>query len=195
MIGLRGDPVLWWFVAGVLLLVVLVLAWWFRRPGDQPAVLPASDPTVASAAAFAAAFARDYLSWDEGDPPRRAAALRAYLEDPEMGAELGWDGRGCRSADIALPGLVDVRDHPALVVVDVRVRYTPFERVDHIDSDHPHSDTTPFTNTLDGAGLAAAAPSPTTRGWRALPARWTRLAVPVRHAEGRLLIELEYVHD
>ncbi len=104
-----------------------------RRSASSPAVVVASGahhptaqhPTAQNAgrdgaAAFAGAFAADYLSWDELDPRSRAAALTAYVDgaaDPLW----GWSGSGCQRADLVLVGCTELTPD-GYYVVDVRVR-------------------------------------------------------------------------
>ncbi|MCW0213053.1 MAG: hypothetical protein OJJ54_06825, partial [Pseudonocardia sp.] len=88
---------------------------------------PEPAPHPAEAAALAAAFASDYLSWDEEDPARRAQVLADYLHRSGP-ANLGWDGSGRQRADFALPGLVRP-DGEGRLLVDVRVRVTPYRSV------------------------------------------------------------------
>ena len=104
-----------------------------RRHARSPAVVVASGvrrPTAQhpiaqgairdSAAAFAGAFAADYLSWDELDPLSRAAALTAYI-DSAADPLWGWSGRGCQRANLVLIGGVEFAPD-GYYVVDVRVR-------------------------------------------------------------------------
>ncbi|MDN5916945.1 MAG: hypothetical protein L0I76_17870 [Pseudonocardia sp.] len=135
---------------------------------DDP---PVPDP--ADAAALAAAFAADYLSWDEDDPERRGRALAGYLPGPRTDrALLGWSGRGRQRAEIVLPGRVRP-DGDGRVLVDVRARVTPYRRVDQRGSTRPEADPE------EPLGEPAAAPPATARGWRGLASRWVRLGVTV----------------
>ena len=145
-------------------------------PAFAPAVL---DP--AEAAALAGAFAVDYLSWDEDDPERRGRVLVDYLPTPGRDpARLGWSGTGRQRAEFALPGLVRP-DGDGRVLVDVRVRVTPYRAV----GDHgPGAD-----DDGDVPGAAATAPAPTGRGWRSLASTWIRLSVPVTLDGGRLVVD------
>ena len=139
-------------------------------------------PDAAEAGALAGAFAADYLSWDEDDPERRGRVLAEYLPDPGSDpAHLGWTGTGRQRADFALPGLVRP-DGEGRVLVDVRVRVTPYRVVgDHgAEPDGPEPDV---------AGVPAAAPAPTSRGWRSLPGYWIRISVPVALEGGRLVVD------
>jgi hypothetical protein len=149
-----------------------------RPPGSSP---PPS-PNPAEAAALAGAFAADYMSWDQDDPERRGRVLLDYLlmpgNDP---AHLGWSGRGRQRADFALPGRVRP-DGDGRVLVDVRVRVTPYRAVgEHGTPDEPDPD--------DVAGIPAAAPAPSARGWKSLAAYWIRLSVPVALEGGRLVVD------
>jgi len=145
---------------------------------------PAVDP--AEAAALAAAFAADYLSWDETDPQRRGGVIAHYLADGLLGpgsdpARLGWSGRGRQRAEFALPGAV-LSDGDGRVTVDVRVRVTPYRVVGAISSGPPEDET-------EVAGVPAAAPAPTARGWKSLGSYWVRLSVPVTRERGRLVVD------
>ena len=89
-----------------------------QQPTAQRATAP--DAIRDSAAAFAGAFAADYLSWDELDPLHRAAALTSYIDgaaDPLW----GWSGRGCQHVDLVLVGGAELTPD-GYYVVDVRVR-------------------------------------------------------------------------
>jgi hypothetical protein len=160
-----------------------------RRVGtvrSRPA--PAPDPDPLEAAALAAAFAADYLSWDENDPGRRGRALADHLAapvgDPTL---LGWDGRGRQRADFALPGLVRP-DGDDRVLVDVRVRVTPYRAVGTSD-DRTADVGGPAEPEPDVLGVPAAAPAPTGRGWRGCASFWVRLSVPVVREDGRLVVD------
>ncbi len=147
-----------------------------------PAGSPGSLPDAAEAAALAGAFAADYLSWDEDDPERRGQVLADYLPDPGSDpARLGWSGTGRQRADFALPGLVRP-DGEGRVLVDVRVRVTPYRAV----GEHGPEPAGPDPEV---AGVPAAAPAPTSRGWRSLAAYWIRLSVPVALEGGRLVVD------
>lgn len=140
-------------------------------------------PDPAEAAALAGAFAVDYLSWDEDEPARRGRVLLDYLRtagsDP---ARLGWSGRGRQRAEFALPGLVRP-DGEGRVLVDVRVRVTPYRSVGD------HGVEGPAEPEPDVAGAPAVAPAPTGRGWRSLASCWIRLSVPVTLDGGRLVVD------
>ena len=150
------------------------------RPTRPARARPAPHP--AEAAALAGAFAVDYLSWDEDDPGRRGRVLEDYLPAPGSDpARLGWSGRGRQRADFALPGLVRP-DGEARVLVDVRVRVTPYRAV----GEHGDGAAEPEPGV---AGVPAAAPAPTGRGWRSLASYWVRISVPVALDGGRLVVD------
>ncbi|GAA4695069.1 hypothetical protein GCM10023215_35950 [Pseudonocardia yuanmonensis] len=155
-----------------------------RPTGPAPDLAGAGHPVPhpAEAAALAAAFAADYLSWDEDDPDRRAAVLGDYLADRRP-VRLGWSGHGRQRADFALPGLVRP-DGEGRVLVDVRVRVTPYRRV-------PGGRAGPGDDPDDGPAVPAAAPAPAARGWRGLPGRWVRIGVAVRVEGDRLVVDAE----
>jgi hypothetical protein len=164
-----------------------------RAPAADPVPAGAADhagerivtPDPAEAGALAGAFAVDYLSWDEDDPARRGRVLRDYLrppaDDPTL---LGWSGRGRQRGEFALPGLVRP-DGAGRVLVDVRVRITPYRAVG--DRTPGAVDDTECETGL--AGVPAAAPAPTGRGWRSLASCWVRLSVPVAQEGGRLVVD------
>jgi len=145
----------------------------------------ARTPDPAEAAALAGAFAVDYLSWDQDDPSRRGRVLLDYLPsagtDPDL---LGWSGRGRQRAEFALPGLVRP-DGDGRVLVDVRVRITPYRSV----GDHTVEVPAPDDPEPAVAGVPAAAPAPTGRGWRSLASCWIRLSVPITFDGSRLVVD------
>lgn len=147
-----------------------------------PGPTPTRSPDPAEAAALAGAFAVDYLSWDEDDPDRRGRVLLDYLSaagaDP---ARLGWSGMGRQRAEFALPGLVRP-DGDGRVLVDVRVRVTPYRSV----GEHTTEPSEPDPRV---AGVPAAAPAPTGRGWRSLASCWVRLSVPITFNGTRLVVD------
>ena len=146
--------------------------------------IPAIGLDPAEAGALAAAFAADYLSWDQDDPGRRSQVLAEYLPDgPAAPPRLGWSGHGRQRADISLPGQVRP-DGDGRVLVDVRVRVTPYRRVGGpVDS--------PVAAPPDVPGSPAAAPPPTARGWRGLGSYWIRLSVPVALDGTRLVVDVD----
>jgi hypothetical protein len=151
-------------------------------------VRPRPVPDPMEAAALAGAFAADYLSWDEDDPGRRGRALADHLAAPVGDpALLGWDGCGRQRAEFALPGLVRL-DGDDRVLVDVRVRVTPYRAVGTSDDRAADAaeDTEPEPDVL---GVPAAAPAPTGRGWRGCASFWVRLSVPVVREDGRLVVD------
>lgn len=151
--------------------------------GFPPVPGPPAVPDPAEAAALAGAFAVDYLSWDEDEPSRRARVLLDYLaaagREP---ARLGWSGRGRQRADFALPGLVRP-DGDGRVLVDVRVRVTPYRAVGE------HAAPADVPSEPDVLGVPSAAPAPTGRGWRSLASCWIRLSVPVTFDGRRLVVD------
>lgn len=152
------------------------------RPAWRPGTVPSPDP--AEAAALAGAFAVDYLSWDEDDPARRGRVLRDYLAVPGGDpARIGWSGEGRQRADFALPGRVRA-DGDGRVLVDVRVRVTPYRAVGEHDARTADQDADQAP-----VGVPAVAPAPTGRGWRSLPSCWVRLSVPVVLDGGRLAVD------
>jgi hypothetical protein len=147
-----------------------------RVPIDPP-------PDPREAAALAGAFAADYLSWDEDDPGRRGRVLSEHVAGPpDDPALLGWDGVGRQRADFALPGAVR-RDGDDRVLVDVRVRITPYRPVgDRATPGEPGSEP-------EVPGGPAAAPAPCAEGWRSCASYWVRLIVPVVREDGRLMVD------
>jgi hypothetical protein len=154
------------------------------RIGAAPGTAgPAPYPDRADAAVLAGAFAADYLSWDEDDPARRGRVLAGYL--PATGIDpvrLGWSGRGRQRAEFVLTGRVRP-DGEGRVLVDVRVRVTPYREVPGERLPGPAVEPEP------GVGAPAAAPAPTGRGWRSLASCWVRLTVPVVLDGDRLLVD------
>lgn len=96
-------------------------------------------------------------------------------------AQLGWSGRGRQRAELALPGRVRV-DGDRRVLVDIRVRVTPYRAVGE-------RGTAAGEPEPDIAGVPAAAPAPTGRGWRSLASYWIRLSVPVMREGGKLVVD------
>ncbi len=152
----------------------------------DPAAAREPAPHPAEAAALAGAFAVDYLSWDEDDPARRGLVLAGYLPVPGADpARLGWSGRGRQRAELALPGLVRP-DGDGRVLVDVRVRVTPYRQVGGLAGPAGEQPVEPEPEL---AGAPAAAPAPTGRGWRSLASHWLRISVPVAIDGGRLVVD------
>jgi hypothetical protein len=154
------------------------------RPVPTPAPLAAPDPAEASS--LAGAFAADYLSWDQDNPARRGRVLAQYLPadvtgDPSL---LGWSGKGRQRSEFSLPGAVHP-DGDGRVLVDVRVRVTPFRKVGPADSVPAPAQET----RLEVAGVPAVAPAPSARGWKSQDSHWVRLTVPVTRDQGRLVVD------
>lgn len=137
------------------------------------------------AIALAWAFALDLESWDEEHPERRTAVLARYLPGVHT-ATLGWDGLGRQRAETAVCGLV-TRIDDTHVSVDVRVRVTPYVRVQQVVWPlHPPPEHVP-----DGRAVPAAAPSPVAPGWAACDSEWKRLRIPImRNRDGGLAVDL-----
>ncbi len=150
--------------------------------------IAALDPiSDGEAAAFAARFAADYLSFDEDDPSLRAQVLRGYLADPRA-ATLGWSSLGRQRCDIVLPGRT-LRTGDGTVVVEVTARVTPYRR-DAARSSlaDPAPDLPPIPASTVGPSCAPSAAAP---GWIACPAQWVRIAPPVRRSDtGALVVDL-----
>ncbi|HWM59779.1 MAG TPA: hypothetical protein VNO83_18255 [Pseudonocardia sp.] len=162
------------------------------RPGATGPGQPTPDP--AEAAGLAAAFAVDYLSWDQDDVARRGQVLAGYLREPGPDpAYLGWSGAGRQRAELAVPGRI-CADPQGRLLVDVRVRVTPYEAVGDVRSRaRPgaaagSADAAPEPRAGTGS-VPAVAPAPAGRGWRSLPSRWVRLWVPVLCDRHRLMID------
>jgi hypothetical protein len=142
-------------------------------------------PDREEAAGLAVAFAVDYLSWDEDDAARRGRVLARYLRDPGADpAHLGWSGCGRQRAELVAPGRVSATG-AGRVVVDVRVRVTPYRAV---GAPGVPPDPAPGPE-LGSESDQAVAPAPTGRGWRSLASEWIRLSVPVVLDGGRLMID------
>lgn len=155
----------------------------------EPAVLERSlasyDPvSLTEAIGFAVRFAADYLSWDEDEPARRAAALRAYL--PGEFGQLGWSGVGRQRADLVTAGR-SVTLPSGVVVVEVSARVVSYRRVNtEQPPDRPVAQTPP-----ELVFAASSAPAPDAPGWESGASWWARIAPPVRrHHDGRLVIDL-----
>lgn len=169
-----------------------------RSGGPEPAACSAGSgphqsepvPHPAEAAALGAAFAADYLSWDEDAPERRARVLGDYLA-ARRPVRLGWSGRGRQRADLSLPGLVRP-DGEGRVLVDVRVRVTPYQEV---PGRRPTPEEPGNPESDEGPAVPSAAPAPAARGWRGLPAQWVRLSVAVVVDGDRLVVDAEEETD
>jgi hypothetical protein len=148
----------------------------------------------AEAAAFAARFAADYMSWDEDDPTRRAEVLRQYLGDPRD-ATLGWSGTGRQRADVVLPGRT-LRTRDDRLVVEVTVRVTTYERAcpSPAPADPPaEGRERPRGNEPLPANAVgrSSAPDPYSPRWRVVSTYWARLAPPIsRDQTGRLVVDI-----
>lgn len=173
---------------------VAVAAWRgeTHAPGSGRAALERSlaawDPiSDGEAAAFAARFAADYLSFDEDDPSSRAQVMRSYLADPRA-ATLGWSGVGRQRADIVLPGRT-LRTADGTVVVEVTARVIPYLRdAATAPLAEPPPNLPPIPSSTVGPSCA---PAPVAPGWVACPALWVRIAPPVRRADtGALVVDL-----
>ena len=142
-----------------------------RRPGRQP--------EQAEAVGLAAAFAADFLSWDESDPARRGRVLAGYLHVPGPDpARLGWDGTGRQRAEFAVPGRVVV-DGTGGCWSTSGSGSRPTT-----GCGRPAGDPDPEP---EPAGTPAVAPAPTGRGWRGLASLWVRMTVPVVRDGPRLV--------
>lgn len=148
----------------------------------------------AEAAAFAARFAADYMSWDEDDPTRRAEVLREYLTDPRD-ATLGWSGTGRQRADVVLPGRT-LRTRDDRLVVEVTVRVTTYERAcpSPAPADTPAGGREPPLGDeplpANAVGRSSA-PDPYSPRWRVVSTHWARLAPPIsRDQTGRLVVDI-----
>ncbi|WP_075303060.1 MULTISPECIES: hypothetical protein [unclassified Pseudonocardia] len=156
-----------------------------RHAKPEPEPEPERPIEDAEAAALAWAFALDLESWDEEHPQRRAAVLARYLPGVQTD-QLGWDGTGRQRAETATAWPIP-RTDATRVTVDVRVRVTPYVRVDQIVWPlHAPPDHDPV-----GEAVPAAAPSPAAPGWAACDSEWKRLRIPLtRNRLGGLVIDL-----
>src|SRR5581483_10832051 len=165
-----------------------------RRPAD-PQVGSVERPlaswepvAVSEARGYATRFAADYLSWDELEPTRRAAALRTYLADPSM-ADVGWSGRGRQRADLVTTGHTVVLGEGRIVVVEVTARVVGYHRNNPGGDQFCRAPAGEVTPPL--AFAPASAPSPVVTGWEPGAAWWVRIAPPVRRDhDGRLVVDL-----
>ena len=115
--------------------------------GTQHTAQQATAPNAVrdGVAAFAGAFAADYLSWDERDPLHRAAALSSYI-DSAADPLWGWSGRGSQHADLVLLEGAELTPD-GYYVVDVRVRVVLIEQR---TGDQPRSIVTVGRRRRDG---------------------------------------------
>jgi hypothetical protein len=144
--------------------------------------------SLGQACGFAVRFAADYLSWDEDEPARRAAALGTYLADPRL-TDLGWNGAGRQRADLVVAGRTV--EYRGAVVVEVTARIVTYRRTPAAPEgeDMRGSSVGEFTPPL--AFAPASAPAPTAPGWEPGAAWWSRIAPPVRRDhDGRLIIDI-----
>ncbi|WP_447009059.1 hypothetical protein ACRAKJ_18840 [Saccharothrix sp. DSM 118769] len=160
----------------------------FVRPSTAP---PAPGITDEVLDGVAEGVAVDYLSWDARERERREQVLRRWaLPDREVD---GWDGQGRQSADS--PAVLG-RTRPGAdqAVLTVRVRIVPYAPDEQAESQDPSSTQPPAedpgtSSPADEPGVPAAQPTPADMpGWRALPARWLVLAVPLARHDGRVLL-------
>lgn len=204
------------FLVGILVLTVLVARAATRPHGDtaapdrstwsppatdadRPAAAIATAPPRLSgepaqldeAAAFAAAFAADYLTWDEDLPGARGRALAVYLTDDHLTddharAQLelhGWDGHGRQVVDLAVPGRRVLDDAATAVLVDVRVRiaidsgrdWTRIEvpvtqHGDRLVVDLPADERTTAPESTANGSNSTGTPTPTTPARRVVAA-------------------------
>ena len=162
-----------------------------RRP---PAAAVRGEPAVSTtaAAAIAARFAADALSWDEDAPGTRAAALSAYGDDGDVGSKAGWDGRGRQRVDLVLPPEEVLRLQSGDILVTLTARVVTYLRTAAIWSDPAVAGTGgPASAVPRDAVAPAAAPSPDTPGWAAAQAYWVPISTVVRRtAAGYLAVEL-----
>ncbi|WP_447002366.1 hypothetical protein ACRAKI_21830 [Saccharothrix isguenensis] len=133
----------------------------------------------------------DYLSWDARERERREQVLRRWASP---GREVdGWDGQGRQSADSAAV-LGRVRQGNDQAVVTVRVRVVPYAPAEDRGSSEqpptqPPSEESGSSSPTAGSGIPAAEPAPADLpGWRAYPARWLVVAVPLAEHDGRLVL-------
>jgi hypothetical protein len=138
----------------------------------------------------AAAFAADFLSWDEADPTRRGRALAPYAAASAREDQLavtGWPGNGRQRAELALPGTI-VGLSTNRVLVHVRVRVTPFRRRSDVPAGGPavavSHDVLPFP---------AAAPAPAHPQWESLDSYWYELLIPLQESGDRWRVDIAAV--
>jgi hypothetical protein len=147
------------------------------------------------AAAFAGAFVAEFLSWDEADRQRRAAALSAYIDRP-ADALWGWSGLGRQQADLVLVGPVELTSD-GYYVVDVRARTNAGPDTREVDGRVPVViESAPCAEMANEARRYAhevAIPLPgsalrTAVDPAAVDRAWSRLHVPVLPRDGRFII-------
>jgi hypothetical protein len=158
--------------------------------GHGSGTRPAPEVDLAEVRALAAAFAADYLSWDEDDRARRgdvlAEHLPARLRDLTRGTPgPGWAGEGRQRAEISLAGAVGA-DEGGRLLVDVRVRVTSYVRAGRSAAGAPLVGVARLDPVL---GRPSSAPPPDGAGWTGRPASWVRVSVPVTYDEGRPVVE------
>lgn len=109
-------------------------------PMRHPVPRPMPSVTPFEAASRAAAFAADYLSWDQDDPAGRGAALAGHVvgpRDERRLAECGWSGRGRQRVLTAVPGRIE-RINAKRVLVHVHVQVSPYVRDADAAARGPH---------------------------------------------------------
>ncbi len=159
-------------------MAVLTSAGLTRPPLPPQAPEPPTARPVShrDAVAVAAAFAADYLSWDERDPMRRATALLAYWPpgtNPAALAFHGWEhASGRQDVDLAIPGAW-VADPDGGVTVSVRVRVRTSRRRD------------PARLTASALGGPDEQGGP---GEHPVDTRWRHIAVRLVRAADRWLV-------
>ncbi|MGM1064297.1 hypothetical protein [Saccharothrix sp. Mg75] len=173
-------------VLGAVDVTVTVAGW--LRPSTSTSTSGVADEVIDG---VAEGVAVDYLSWDARERERREQVLRRWaLPGREVD---GWDGHGRQSADSATV-LGRVRQGDEQAVVTVRARVVPYAP----DEDPESSEQTPTppppeqsgsSSPTAGSGIPAAEPAPTDLpGWRAYPARWLVVAIPLAEHDGHLLL-------
>ncbi|MFI1798312.1 conjugal transfer protein [Streptomyces sp. NPDC020379] len=171
-----GRGVLWGVVA--LAVITGVRSWiWAPAPAKPAPAKADSGPRypVEEAQAVAARFARSYLTWDEGDPQARAAAL---ARDMPRGTDTsdGWNSKGHQQVLVVQPSTVSVLgDKRARVRVDVLVN-TPDTAPAPADKGDKKDDGKKDDSKNDAKKDAKSA------------TRWMGLEVPVVQASGRVVV-------
>jgi hypothetical protein len=149
---------------------------------DQPQHTTAAATVPATRlSGFAEQVGTDYLSWSAGSKPARGQALGRYSAP---GSDIdGWDGSGRQAVTAAHTlGITRARRGTAAVVT-VAVRITPYQATGKA----PAGASTGKTSGPRVPG-AAPGPDPATKGYKAQPARWLDLAVPVAQKDDRLVV-------